>query len=58
MTRSARKKAAQAPPIEEIDESSDSSSELLRRARSRSRSPMKARKIAGLTPAVFATPKP
>ena len=60
MTRSARKKAnAQQTPIEEIDESSDSSAEL-RRARSRSRSPMKKRKIPGLTPAkaIAATPKP
>ncbi|KAG0653009.1 Diglyceride kinase 1, partial [Hyphodiscus hymeniophilus] len=52
VTRSARKKAAaEQAPIEEIDESSDSSAELARRARSRSRSPMKVRKITGLTPA-------
>ena len=59
MTRSARNKAEQAP-IEEIDESSDSSTELLRRARSRSRSPMRTRKIASLTPtkATAAMPKP
>ena len=61
MTRSARKKAneQQAPMIEEIDEGSDSSAEL-RRARTRSRSPMKTRKLAGLTPAkaTVAAPKP
>ena len=60
MTRSARKKAAaEQAPIEEIDESSDSSAELSRRARSRSRSPMKIRKM-GLTPvkATVAMPKP
>ena len=51
--------AQQAPMIEEIDESSDSGAEL-RRARSRSRSPMKSTKIVALTPAkaTVATPKP
>jgi diacylglycerol kinase (CTP) len=50
--------AQQAPSIEEIDEHSDSSAEV-RRARSRSRSPMKARKITGLTSAkpTVGTPK-
>ena len=50
-TRSAKKKAASTPaPIdEEIDEDTDSSVE--RRARSRSRSPLRNRRIAGLTPA-------
>jgi len=51
VTRSAKKKAASSPaPIdEEIDEETDSSVE--RRARSRSRSPLRNRRIAGLTSA-------
>lgn len=51
VTRSAKKKAASSPtPIdEEIDEETDSSVE--RRARSRSRSPLRNRRIVGLTSA-------
>ena len=57
VTRSAKKKkaAAQAPIDEDIDEETDSSAEL-RRARSKSRSPMRKRKIVGLTSASLTTP--
>jgi diacylglycerol kinase (CTP) len=51
VTRSATKKGMAQAPIEEgIDEDEDSSAEL-RRARSKSRSPVGARKVAALTPA-------
>ncbi|CAG8970899.1 hypothetical protein HYALB_00000878 [Hymenoscyphus albidus] len=51
VTRSARKKSeAQARIEEDLDEDEDKSDDL-RRARSKSRSPMRARKVVGLTPA-------
>jgi diacylglycerol kinase (CTP) len=58
VTRSAKKKASTPAPIDEDIDEGDEPNNDLRRARSKSRSPMRARKISSLTSAKSPKPTP